>query len=145
MRRREGGESDRARWEALGRPTPCSAAHDACTRPNPLQAEDRPHTREELLQATGKEPVKVQDTLRSKRKLLQGEKGSGVEVGEVLEASRGGGRTSAPRDPTPGGRAGARVRAGGPVTVPDLPVRDFHAPPSSRGWARGPPPTRRNG
>jgi hypothetical protein len=55
---------------------------------NPLLAEDRARTREELLQATEKKLEKVQGRLRSTRKPLRGEKEIGVEVGKVLGASK---------------------------------------------------------
>jgi hypothetical protein len=55
---------------------------------NPLLAEDRTRTREELLQATEKDLGKVQGKLRRKRQPLRGEKEIGVEVGKVLGASK---------------------------------------------------------
>lgn len=55
---------------------------------NPLLAEDRARTREELLQATEKKLAKVQGKVGRKRNSLRGEDAIGVEVGKVLGASK---------------------------------------------------------
>jgi hypothetical protein len=55
---------------------------------NPLLAEDRARTREELLEATEKKLAKVQRKTLRKRKPLRGEKEIGVEVGKELGASK---------------------------------------------------------
>lgn len=55
---------------------------------NPLLAEDRARTREELLQATEKKLLKVQQKIHRKRNPVRGEDEIGVEVGKVLGASK---------------------------------------------------------
>jgi hypothetical protein len=55
---------------------------------NPLLAEDRARTREELLQVTERKLAKVQTRIRSQRRPLRGEDAIGVEVGKVLGASK---------------------------------------------------------
>jgi hypothetical protein len=55
---------------------------------NPLLAEDRARTREELLEATEKKLRKLQQRVQRERRPLRGEKEIGVEVGKVLGASK---------------------------------------------------------
>jgi hypothetical protein len=55
---------------------------------NPLLAEDRARTREELLRATEEKLAKVQARIRSQRRPLRGEDAIGVAVGKVLGASK---------------------------------------------------------
>jgi hypothetical protein len=55
---------------------------------NPLLAEDRARTREELLEATEKKLRKLQQRVQRESRPLRGEKEIGVEVGKVLGASK---------------------------------------------------------
>jgi len=55
---------------------------------NPLLAEERARTREELLAATEQKLAQVQRKVRRKRRPLRGEKEIGLEVGKVLGASK---------------------------------------------------------
>jgi hypothetical protein len=55
---------------------------------NPLLAEDRARTRQELLQVTEGKLAKVQARTRRKRRPLRGEDAIGVEVGKILGASK---------------------------------------------------------
>jgi hypothetical protein len=55
---------------------------------NPLLAEDRARTREELLEVTEQKLAKVQARTERERRPLRGEDAIGVEVGKVLGASK---------------------------------------------------------
>jgi transposase len=55
---------------------------------NPLLAEDRARTREELLEVTEQKLAKVEARTRRERRPLRGEDAIGVEVGKVLGASK---------------------------------------------------------